>query len=160
MTSGGRRRIGPIGTLVCVVLGLVILLFGSMGGQIIVISGRLRSHVELLSLILGVVALPVLLLGLQWVRARLAPARLQATGPVSMVLNILIFIALASTPSYAPQLSFVGYAAFVFLAPQFCWPLCGAMQDATCWPSPTGSWRGTTRLDALCLVRSTTRSIA
>ena len=71
-----HRQIGPIGTLVRVVLGLVLLLFGVIGGQIIVINGQLRSHVELLSLILGVVALPVLLLGLQWVRARLAPARL------------------------------------------------------------------------------------
>ena len=109
-----HRQIGPIGTLVRVVLGLVLLLFGVIGGQIIVVNGQLRSHVELLSLILGVVALPVLLLGLQWVRARLAPARLQATGPVSTALNIVIFIALVSTPLFAPQLSFVGYAAFVF----------------------------------------------
>jgi hypothetical protein len=110
----GRRQIGPIGTLARVVIGLILLSFGGMGGQIIVINGQLRSHVELPSVILGVVAFPMLVLGLQWLRLRRAPARLQATGPVSTVLNILIFFALVSTPLYAPQLSFVGYAAFVF----------------------------------------------
>jgi hypothetical protein len=110
----GRRQIGAIGTLVRVVLGSLLLSFGVLGGQVIVISGQLRSHFELLPFILGVVALPALLLGLQWLRVRFAPARLQATGPVATLFNILIFFALVSTPLYAPQLSFLGYAAFVF----------------------------------------------
>jgi hypothetical protein len=89
-------------------------LFGVLGGQVIVINGRLRSHVEVLALILGVIAFPAVLLGLQWLRVRHAPAQLQATGPVATVLNILIFFALVSTPLYVPQLSLLGYAAFVF----------------------------------------------
>ncbi len=109
-----RRQIGAIGTVVRVVLGTVLLLFGVLGGQVIVISGRLRSHFELLAFVLGVIAFPAVLLGLQWLRVRFAPARLQATGPVATVLNILIFFALVSTPLYVPQLSFLGYAAFVF----------------------------------------------
>lgn len=110
----GPRQIGATGTIVRVVLGSILLIFGVLDGQIIVIGGQLRSHFELLPFILGVVALPALLLGLQWLRIRLAPARLQATGPVATVLNILIFIALVSTPLYAPQLSFLGFAALVF----------------------------------------------
>jgi len=110
----GRRQIGAIGTLARVILGLILLSFGVLGGQVIVINGQLRSHIELQSFILGVVAFPVLLLGLQWLRIRVAPARLQATGPVSTVLNYLVMIALMSTPLYAPQLSFIGYATFVF----------------------------------------------
>ena len=108
------RQIGPIGTVVRVVLGSVLLLFGVLGGQVIVMNGRLRSHVELLAVILGVVVFPAVVLGLQWLRLRYSPARLEATGPVATVLNILIFVALVTTPLYVPQLSFLGYAAFVF----------------------------------------------
>lgn len=112
--AAGRRQISAIGTLARVVLGLIMLSSGAIGGQVIVINGQFRSHFQLLSLILGVVAFPLLLLGLQWLRVRLAPARLQATGPVGSVLNILIFIALALTPLYAPRLSFLGFAVLVF----------------------------------------------
>jgi hypothetical protein len=112
--AAGHRQIGVIGTVVRVVLGTILLIFGVLDGQIIVIDGQLRSHFELLPFILGVVALPALLLGLQWLRIRLAPARLQATGPVATLLNILVFIALVSTPLYAPQLSFLGFSALVF----------------------------------------------
>ncbi len=108
------RQIGAIDTVVRVVLGSVLLLFGVLGGQVIVINGQLRSHFELPAFVLGVIAFPAVLLGLQWLRIRFAPARLQATGPVATVLNILIFFALVSTPLYLPQLSFLGYAAFVF----------------------------------------------
>ncbi len=108
------RQIGVIGTVVRVVLGSVLLLFGVLGGQVIVINGQLRSHVELLAVILGVIVFPAVLLGLQRLRIRFAPAQLQATGPVATVLNILIFFALVSTPLYVPPLSFLGYAAFVF----------------------------------------------
>ncbi len=108
------RQIGAIGTVVRIVLGSLLLLFGVLGGQIIVINGQLRSHFELLAFILGVIAFPAVLLGLQWLRVRVAPTQMQATGPVATVLNILIFFALVSTPLYVPQLSFLGYAAFVF----------------------------------------------
>jgi hypothetical protein len=37
-----------------------------------------------------------------------------STGPVATVLNILVFSALVSTPLYLPQLSYLGFAAFVF----------------------------------------------
>ena len=109
-----QRQIGAIGTVVRVVLGSLLLLFGVLGGQVIVIHGQVRIHFEPLAFILGVVAFPALLLGLQWLRIRFAPAALQATGPLATLLNILIFLALVSAPLYAPQLSFLGYAALVF----------------------------------------------
>jgi hypothetical protein len=114
MKSRGKRQIGAIGSAFRVVLGLLLLSLGVLGGQVIVINGELRSHFQLLSITLGVVAFPALLLGLQWLRIRSAPAQLQATGPLATVLNILVFLALVSTPLYEPQLSFLGYAAFVF----------------------------------------------
>jgi hypothetical protein len=108
------RQIGAIGTVVRVVLGSVLVLFGVLDGQVIVINGQLRSHFQLLPFLLGVIVFPAVLLGLQWLRIRFAPAPLQATGPVATLLNILIFLALVSTPLYLPQLSFLGFAAFVF----------------------------------------------
>jgi hypothetical protein len=108
------RQIGAIGTAVRVVLGSLLVLFGVLDGQVIVINGQLRSHFQLLPFLLGVIVFPAVLLGLQWLRIRFAPAPLQATGPVATVLNILIFLALVSTPLYLPQLSFLGFAAFVF----------------------------------------------
>lgn len=113
-----RRQIGPCGTLARVVLGLILLgsgvLGGVLGGQVVLINGQLRSHIQLLSVILGVVAFPALALGWQWLRVRRAPAPFQATGPMSTTLNMLIFIALAATPVYAPRLALVGFAALDF----------------------------------------------
>jgi hypothetical protein len=109
-----RRQIGPIGTIARVVLGLILFSAGVFGAQVIVVSGSIRPHFQLLSLVLGVFAFPALVLGLQWLRISLAQGPLQLTGPVSTALNILVFIALISTPAYAPQVSFVGYAAMVF----------------------------------------------
>jgi hypothetical protein len=108
------RQIGPIGTIARLVIGPILIAFGVLGGQVIWIDGQLRSQFHLLPFILGVIVFPALLLGLQWLRIRVAPARFQATGPVGSVLNILIFLALISTPVYAPQIAFLGYGAFVF----------------------------------------------
>lgn len=110
----GRRQIGTIGTAVRVVLGSLLVLFGLVGGQVIAIHGQVRINFQLTAFILGVIVFPALLLGLQRLRVRFAPAEIQATGPVATLINILIFLALASTPLYAPQLSFLGYAAFIF----------------------------------------------
>src|SRR5579864_748222 len=104
-TPARGRQIGAIGTLARIVLGLALLFFGVVGGQVIVIHGHLESHFELPAFVLGVIVLPAVLVGLQWLRIRFAPARLQATGPWATVLNILVFLALVSTPAYVPQLS-------------------------------------------------------
>jgi hypothetical protein len=90
------------------------LLFGVVGGQVIVMHGQVRINFQLSAFLLGVIVFPALLLGLQWLRLRFATAELKATGPVATLANILIFLGLASTPLYAPQLSFLGYGAFIF----------------------------------------------
>jgi hypothetical protein len=45
----------------------------------------------------------------------MAPTRLQATGPRSTALNMLVLVALLLTPWYAPSLSFTSVAALVFI---------------------------------------------
>jgi hypothetical protein len=63
---------------------------------------------------LGLLGFPALLLGWQWLRARRTPTRLQATGPVANVLNVVLFLALYLTPAYAPVLSVTSDAALLF----------------------------------------------
>jgi hypothetical protein len=50
----------------------------------------------------------------QWLRARVAPTRLEATGPWSTALGRLVLAALLPTPWYPPPLSFTSVAALVF----------------------------------------------
>jgi hypothetical protein len=108
------RQIGGIGTTARVVLGLVLLAYGVLGGRLAIGNGQVRSGFSPLSLALGLVALPAVLLAWQWLRSRRAPARLQATGPLATALNMLVFFALALTPWYAPPLSFTSGAALIF----------------------------------------------
>lgn len=114
MENRRPRQIGAIGTAARVVLGFVLLLYGLLGGQLVVINGHVRTGFEPLTLVLGVVVLPVMLLAWQWLRARRDPSRLQATGPVGTAINMLVVLALFLTPWYARPLSFTSGAALVF----------------------------------------------
>ena len=109
-----RRQIGTIGTTARVVVGLLLLAYGLLGGRLTVVNGQVRTGFSPLSVALGLVALPAVLLAWQWLRGRRAPTRLQATGPLATMLNMLVFFALVLTPWYAPPLSFTSGAALVF----------------------------------------------
>jgi hypothetical protein len=109
-----RRQIGTIGTVARVLIGLFMLLYGLTGGRVETMSGRVRTGFDPLSVAIGVVAFPVALLAWQWLRARTAQTRYEATGPLATTINIAVFIALVLTPRYAPQLSFTSNAALVF----------------------------------------------
>ena len=78
-----------------------------------VVAGHLRAF-HPLPWVVGLVVFPGLMLGWQTFRARLAPGRLQATGPVAHVVNIAVFFALYLTPYYAPALGFTSDAALLF----------------------------------------------
>ena len=109
-----RRQIGGIGTAARVVLGLAFLILGVTGGRVSVMHGQVGVGFEPLSVTIGLVGFPAVVLALQWLRARVAPTRLQATGPWSTALNMLVLAALLLTPWYAPPLSFTSVAALVF----------------------------------------------
>jgi hypothetical protein len=108
------RQIGAIGTAARIVLGLAFLLLGVTGGRISVMHGQVGIGFEPLSVAVGLVGFPAVVLVWQWLRARVAPTRLQATGPRSTALNMLVLVALLLTPWYAPPLSFTSVAALVF----------------------------------------------
>ena len=101
-----QRRIGIIGTVARVILGLV--LVGS------VVWGEGTSRFVPISWALGLIGFPAVLLAWQWVRARFTTAHFQATGPLGMALNAMIFLALYLTPFYAPALAFTSDAALIF----------------------------------------------
>ncbi len=109
-----RRQIGTIGTVARVLIGFLMLLYGLTGGRIEVMHGNVQIGFDPLSVGIGVVAFPALLLAWQWIRARRAKTRYEATGPLATTINIAVFIALVLTPRYAPPLSFTSNAAFVF----------------------------------------------
>jgi hypothetical protein len=81
-----QRKIGLFGTIARIAVGA--LLVGSVA------QGHLARGFHLSAWILGLVGFPALLVGLQWLRARRTPTRLEATGPVGHVLNLAVFLAL------------------------------------------------------------------
>ena len=56
--TGSRRHIGPIGTTARVVLGLVLLLDGVLGGNLVVNHGQVRTGFKPLGVLLGLVGFP------------------------------------------------------------------------------------------------------
>ena len=109
-----RRQIGTVGTVARVLIGLFMVVYGLTGGRIEVMHGNVQTGFDLLSVGIGVVVFPALLLVWQWIRARTAKGRYDATGPLATTINIAAFLALALTSLYAPPLSFTSNAAFVF----------------------------------------------
>jgi uncharacterized membrane protein YozB (DUF420 family) len=109
-----RRQIGTIGTVARVLIGFLMLLYGITGGRIEAMHGTFQTGFDPLSVAIGVLAFPAVLLAWQWLRARTAKPRYEATGPLATAINIAVFIALVLTPMYSPPLSFISNAALVF----------------------------------------------
>ena len=102
-----QRKIGPFGTSVRIVIGA--LLVGS------VVQGHLARGFHLSAWVLGLLGFPAVLVGLQWLRARRAPTRLEATGAVGHALNLAVFLALyLAEPTSDAALIF--YGASMWLA--------------------------------------------
>jgi hypothetical protein len=102
-----QRKIGPFGTTARIVVGA--LLLGS------VIQGHLARGFHPSAWALGLVGFPAVLVGLQWLRARRTPTRLEATGPVGHALNLAGFLALyLAEPTSDAALIF--YGASMWLA--------------------------------------------
>lgn len=94
-------------------IGVPLLVFGALGGKLIISHGHLQLQPQYASLALGLLLLPAALLLWQWMRLRRDPGRLEATGPLPTTINIAVFALLVSTASI-PAISFVGFAAMVF----------------------------------------------
>ena len=108
-----RRQIGPIGATARVVLGLVLVAGGVTGWEVEIGGGRIQTGFEPISLFVGALVLPAVMITWQWLRARRTESRLEATGPAGTALNMLVFAALFLTPWYLPPLSFTSNAALI-----------------------------------------------
>ena len=80
------RQIGSVGTTARIIVET--LLVGS------VVQGHLARGFHPSTRVLGLLGFPAVLLGLQWLRARRTPTRLEATGPVGHALNLAVFLVL------------------------------------------------------------------
>jgi hypothetical protein len=97
-----RKRIGPVGTIVRVVVGAVFLAPA--------LSGTFAPSEWLL----GLVGYPAILLFWQWIRTRRDPTPISATGPVGFALNLAAFLGLYLTPIYFSALAVTSDSALVF----------------------------------------------
>jgi len=105
--GGMNRKIGTVGTLARLILGLI--LFGSVFyGHFI--KGPFRP----LPWVIGLLIFPALFITWQYLRARRNPARLEANSPVATVLNVVIFFAFYFTYIYAPPIDFMSDAVLIF----------------------------------------------
>jgi hypothetical protein len=101
------RDIGPVGTAVRLVAGL--LLVGNVAyGQLV------TQHVRPATWALGLLGFPALVLAwhVWWIRRH--PARFSSTSPHSYALGALLFLTLYLTWWYAPALSVTSDAALLF----------------------------------------------
>jgi hypothetical protein len=102
-----ERQIGPLGATARTIVGA--LLLGS------VIQGHLARGFHPSAWALGLAGFPAVLVGLQSLRARRTPTRLEATGPVGHALNLAVFLALyLAEPTSDAALIF--YGASMWLA--------------------------------------------
>src|ERR1041385_8712144 len=93
--SNFKRQIGPLGTVVRIILGVI--MFGSVFyGH--VIKGPFRP----LPWVVGLLIFPAIFTIWQYVRARRNPTQLRANSPIATILNIVIFLAFYFTYLYAP----------------------------------------------------------
>jgi hypothetical protein len=100
------RQIGAWGTLARLAVGLF--LIGDVA------FGHWTRGFHPVPWLLGLLGFPVVLLGVQWLHARRRRGPVRATGPAGHAINAAIFLALYSTPWYAPALSATSDAALLF----------------------------------------------
>ena len=102
-----QRQIGPLGTTARVLGGG--LLLGS------VIQGHLARGFHPSAWALGLLGFPAVVVGLQWLRARRTPTRLEATGPVGHAVNLAVFL-LLYLPEPTSDAALIFYGASMWLA--------------------------------------------
>jgi hypothetical protein len=104
-----RRAIGPIGTLIRLVLGLG--LVGLMVyGQLLV-----SRHFSPVTWAFGLVVLPAVVLVWHWWRVQRNPARFADDGPLSLGLSLALPLALYLAGLYVPAIWFSSDATLIFI---------------------------------------------
>lgn len=102
-----KRAIGPFGTLMRVILGLI--MFGS------VLYGHfIKGPFRPLPWVVGLLILPAIFTIWQYLRARRDPTPFRANSPIATVLNVVIFFIFYFTYLYASTIAFMSDAVLIF----------------------------------------------
>jgi hypothetical protein len=108
-TTNHHREIGPLGTAVRLLVGL--LLVG------LIVYGQLASsgHLTPVTWVLGLLGFPALVLAWHVWRIRRHPAPFSDTNPLSFVLSLVLPLAFYLTGWYVPILWFTSDATLIFV---------------------------------------------
>jgi len=112
--SSDQRQIGAAGTASRAIVGLIFLFGLGIPGGIVVINGRYQYRFDVLSVIIGAVVYPALVLALHWWSVRRRSTPLRATGPIATTINLFVLLALFLLPALAPRIYFISSGAAVF----------------------------------------------
>jgi hypothetical protein len=103
-----HRDVGPIGTAVRLVGGLLLVGF--------IVYGQLSSgHLSPITWVLGLIGFPALVLAWHFWRIRRNPARFSDTSALSFVLSLALPVALYFTGWFVPSLWFTSDATLIFV---------------------------------------------
>ena len=115
MTQKQPRQIGPIGTIVRLLLAPTLIYFGFQSpiedivypNEVFLFEGRWDD------LILGIIVIPAVLVIWQLIRKRNNPQQLRALGSKGTIINAVITIALFYTPLHHAMWFYLGVSLFV-----------------------------------------------
>ena len=120
-----------------IVLGFLLLVWGALGGRIVIARGLSELRLDLAALAVGLLAFPVVFLLALWIRSLRDPSPLDATGPRETAINAVLIVVLLGT-SAIPSISFVGYGVSVFYGATML--LAAALGYAGCEVSAVSNW--------------------
>lgn len=112
--SGDQRQIGPIGTAARAILGCALLVGLGIPGGVTTVRGHYQYRFDVISVVLGAVVFPTVILAWHWWAVRGRSTALRATGPVTTSINLLVLLALFLIPELAPRIYFIATGAAVF----------------------------------------------
>lgn len=114
-----RRQIGPVGTVARVLSGLGLLYIA--GGASIV-----SWAIEPQDAVIGLIALPALMIGLGLLARRYLRGPIRFTGPLGVAVNLAVILALVGNDFTGPEGATIFYAATLLIAAWLGWAGCEA----------------------------------
>jgi len=103
------REIGPVGTAARILTALA--LFFIAGG-----ATFSSWAIDLDEVLIGLVALPAVVVALGLVAQRFAPGPIRLTGPLGIALNLVVIVALIANDATGPEGALIFYGATMLIA--------------------------------------------
>jgi len=104
-----RRQIGPVGTVARVLSGLGLLY---VAGGASIVSWAIEPH----EAVIGLIALPALMIGLGLIVRRYAGGPIHFTGPLGVAVNLAVIVALVGNDFTGPEGATIFYGATLLIA--------------------------------------------